>query len=120
MKRLSDYTGTEAFELWADIFDPVFKIISDDKVKKYTAGKDISVQEASKVILKKYPKEAYAILSRIDPDINGANLFPGLVIFVTEMTLGDSARTFFRSAEPEKSDKEPSGSATESIGDGVK
>ena len=120
MKRMSDYTGEEAFDLWADIYEPVRAISDDKEVKKYTSGKDIDIQEAANVILKKHRKEAFKIMNRIDPDINGANILTGLIIFVAEMTTGESSRTFFKSAGREKSDIESSGSATENTEDGVK
>lgn len=114
MKRMSDYTGEEAFELWADIIEPVGAIIDDEDVKKFTTGKDLSIQDAAKVILKKHRKEAFEIMRRIDPEINGANILVGLMVLVAELTTGESSRTFFKSAEREKSDGESSGSATAS------
>lgn len=121
MKNLSDYTGEEAIELWADIFDEVTAIITDKEVAKVTTGDGASVKDASKVILKKFPKETEKILTRIDDsDLNGANIFPRLATFVTEMIIGDKANTFFKSAEQEVSEEESSGSATENTEGGAK
>ncbi len=122
MKRLSDYTGADAIELWADIFDPISTILTDEDVKRHTSGKSISINDATKVIVKKYPKETFEILGRVNDkeEINGANAFPMLVSLVAELVIGDKASTFFKSAEPVKSDEESSGSATENIEDGVK
>ena len=120
MKRMSDYTGEAAIELWADIFDPVQVIAEDKEVQKYTTGDSFSVKDAAKVIMKKHKKEAFEILNRIDPEINGANAFMGVIHFVTELVFGENSRTFFKSPEPEKSDTESSGSATENTEDGVK
>lgn len=122
MKRLSDYKGVEAIELWADIFDDVSTITSDEEVRECTIGKNISIKDAAKVIFRKFPKESYNVLTRIDPEasINGANVFPGLVNFVMELTIGEDSRTFFKSAEQEISAEEPSGSATVNTEDGLK
>ncbi len=121
MKRLSDYTGEEAIEIWADIIDPAMVIIEDEEVQKYTTGKGISIKDAVKVILKKYRKEAMEILNRInDKPLNGASSFPALTVFVSELVFGDNVKAFSRSSEQEKPEDESSGSATGNIKDGEK
>ena len=119
MKRLSDYEGAEALDLWVDIFDDVSTIISDDEVRGYTTGQNISINKAAKLFMKKYPKETLSILKRIDGNINGASAFPAVVNLVFELTLGDKASAFFSPAGQENSEEEPSGSATENTEGGL-
>ena len=118
-RALSDYTGSEAIELWADIYEPVSTILADEDVKKHTTGKGISVNDAAKVMLKKYPKEVFEILNRVDEkETNGANVYSKVVTLIIELISGEKVSTFFKSAEPGKSEEEFSGSATENTGDG--
>lgn len=122
MKRLSDYQGAEAFELWADIFEPAMAILNDEDVKKHTTGENIDVWKACMVVMQKHSDEAIEILNRLDPDdpITGAGALPAVANLLVELIAGDSARGFFRSSEPEKPGGKSSGSATENTEDGEK
>lgn len=122
MKKLSDYTGKEAIELWADIFEPLSVILNDSDMKDDMTKKSISLMEEAKVVMKKYPNEIYEIIKRIDPegDINGANVFTKVAVLLAELRYGDRVSAFFSSAEQEISENESSGSATENTEDGVK
>lgn len=122
MKRLSDYEGIEAIELWADIIDSVNVLLSDKKVSKAIAGSTkTTLTQIAADVMKKYPKEAVQIIERIDDEpINGANVFTKFIVFLTEFMTGDKASAFFKSAEPGKRAKGSSGSAMENTEDGLK
>lgn len=121
MKKLSDYTGKEAIELWADLFDPLAVILSDEEIRKEMTSANVVLMDVAKKTLKKYPDEMFAALSRIDTDeINGANALNKVIVLLAELKYGDKLSAFFNSAEQEKSDEEFSGSATENIEDGSK
>lgn len=121
MKKLSDYTGKEAIELWADLFDPLTVILTDDEIRKDMTSANVVLMDVAKKTLKKYPDEMFEILGRIDDDeINGANVLNKIIILLAELKYGDRVSAFFNSAEREKSDGESSGSATENIEDGLK
>ena len=122
MKKLSDYSGEEAIELWAELFEPMTAILTDDEITENlkSSSKTPLIQIAG-MTMKKFPKEVSQILSRIDDEeINGANILTKLIIFLTELMRGDKASAFFGSAEKETQDEESSGSATESTEDGAK
>lgn len=115
MKRLSDYTGDEAIELWADLIDPIAIILSDNKVAATIKSGKPKIQIA-KEILKDHKKEAADILIRIDPSpINGLNIVLRLVNLLAEIGENDDIKSFFGFAEQVKTDAASSGCATESI-----
>lgn len=121
MKRLSDYTGTEAIELWADLFDPLSAILEDNNIRAEMTDPKVKLMDVAKKVMKIHSGEIFTILSRIDDEeINGANVFNKTVILLAELKYGNKMSAFFSSAEQENSDEEPSGSATENTEDGSK
>ncbi len=111
MKRLTDYEGEEAVDLWADLLDPISTIINDKDVAKVIrsgASKIVIAQE----ILKKHKKEAEQILLRIDPEpINGLNLVVRLIEILADIGNNEEIKPFFGYAAQEKMEQESSGSA---------
>lgn len=99
MKRLSDYTGNEAIDLWADLITPLSAILSDEGVKvAITSGKSqlIIAQE----ILKSHSKEAVDILMRIDDTpINGLNIILRVISLIEEIEENKDIASFFGFAE---------------------
>lgn len=116
MKKLSDYKGDEAIELWADLLEPLTEILSDEKVKKVVqSGK--SKLEIAKVVLKAKKKEAEKILVRIDPEpLDGLNIVLRLVAVLVDMGQHEEIKSFFGFADQEQTEKESSGSVTENTG----
>lgn len=113
MKRLSDYTGDEAIELWADLIDPISIILSDKKIAGVVKSGKPKIQIA-KEILKDHKKEATEILLRIDPSpINGLNIILRLVNLLAEIGENEDIKSFFGFAEQAKTSAESSGCATE-------
>ncbi len=117
MKKFSDYEGNEAIELWADLLEPLSRIVMDDRViDAYRSKKPVVV--AAKEILKEHSEDATAILLRIDPTpLNGLNILTRLIAIISELTESEEFRDFFASAEQVKMELESSGSATENIQD---
>lgn len=114
MKRLSDYTGDEAIELWADLLDPISDILTDKDVAKVTQSGAPPIAIA-KEILKNHKKEAAEILTRIDPEpLDGLNFIMRLVAILVEIGERSDVKAFFGYAAQEKTESESSGSATES------
>ena len=113
MKKLSDYKGDEAIELWADLLEPLTVILSDDNVREaIQSGKPRAV--IAKEILKSHSKDATEILLRIDPEpIDGLNIVLRLVALLADVGQNDEIKTFFGFAEQAKTELEPSGSVTE-------
>jgi len=113
MKKLSDYKGDEAIELWADLIDPLTKLFTDDELKKVvTSGKN--KLEIAKVILKRHKLEAIEIMQRIDPDpIDGVNIVMRLIALLADIGQYEEIKSFFGYAEEAKTDNGSSGSATE-------
>ena len=110
MKRLSDYKGEEAIELWVDLIDEFYEILKDDNLTEYAKGSKIRFASE---ILKTHKKEVSNILLRIDDTpLNGLNILTRVVDVVNEITESPELMSFF-GAQGQKEEKEPSGSATE-------
>jgi hypothetical protein len=114
MKKLSDYQGDEAIELWADLLEPLTSILGDDKVQKVIkSGKPKTT--IAKEILKSHKKEATEIMLRIDPEpINGLNIVLRLVGILADIGQSEEIKSFFGFAEQEQTEAESFGSVTES------
>ena len=110
MRRLSDYQGEEAIELWADIMDSASVIFSDKELRKYAEGSKINL---AKAMLKSHKKEVCDILLRIDDTpINGFNIIVRLVQILEEIGANPEVRDFF-GMQSQNEQQESSGSATE-------
>lgn len=114
MKKLSDYQGDEAIELWADLLGPLTAILSDDKVQKIVkSGKPKML--IAKEILKSHKKEATEILLRIDPEpLDGLNIILRLVALLADIGDNEEIKSFFGYAEQGQTENESFGSVTES------
>ena len=115
MKKLSDYKGDEAIELWADLLEPLTSILSDEKIRK-TIQSGKSKIEIAKIVLKKKKKEATEILLRIDPEpLDGLNIILRLVAVLVDLGQNEEIKSFFGFAEMSRETAEEfSGSPTES------
>lgn len=113
MKKLSDYQGDEAIELWADLIDPIVAILSNEKIQKIVQSGKPKILIA-KEILKTNKKEAVEILQRIDPEpLDGLNIVLRLVNIITDIGQNEEIKSFFGYAEQEQTEEESSGSVTE-------
>lgn len=100
MKTLSSYKDKEAIELWADLLEPMQKILTDKKIREEMSQKGNTVFGVAKTILKAKPTEAIEILLRIDDTaIDGLNLIIRLAAFLTEIGENEDAKAFFGFAE---------------------
>ena len=112
MKKLSDYQGDEAIELWADLLDPISAILANDKLKKIVESGKSKILIA-KEILKTNKKEAAEILQRIDPEpIDALNIVVRLIGLLTEIGENDEVKSFFGFAEQAQTVDGSSGSPT--------
>lgn len=110
MKRLSDYEGEEAIELWCDLSDPMISIFGDAKIANMMRAKKPKVIIAREII-KEYKKEVTEILLRIDDTpINGLNLLIRFVELLNEIGSDPTIQSFFGSLA-EKKEVNTSGSA---------
>lgn len=113
MKKLSDYKGEEAIELWADLMEPAGKILADKKIADVIKSKKAPIFIA-KDILKLHAKEAMDIMLRIDDTpVDGLNAVTRLLVLIGEIMEDDTAKSFF-DTQGQKMDSVSSGSATES------
>ena len=112
MKKLTDYKGEEAIELWADLLDPLTNIFSDKEVQDSIVTGASALSKAQ-TILKTHKNDAVTILLKIDPTpIDGLNLIARLLSLVLEIEHSEVFADFFGSAQPEKTESETSGSVT--------
>lgn len=109
MKKLSDYKGAEAIELWADLIDPLSDILADKNVAKTVkSGKPKMI--IAKEIIKAHKDNAVKILLRIDDTpIDGFNLILRLATLLAEIGENEEAKSFFGYAEQAKEKDASSG-----------
>lgn len=113
MKRLSDYKGDEAIELWADLLDPISEILTDKEVALATKQGQAPIKIA-KLILKSHKIEAADILLRIDPEpLDGFNIIMRLVNLLAEIGENSEIKSFFGYAAQERMENESGGSVME-------
>ena len=118
MKKLSDYQGEAAIELWADLLEPLTAILGDAEIAKVVQSGKPRMMIAS-TILKNHKKEAEEILLRIDPEpLDGLNIVVRLVGILVEIGERPDIKAFFGFAAQEKMESESSGSPTASTEDG--
>lgn len=102
MKKLSDYKGDEAIELWGDLLDPIMRLLADDEVQKINKSGKPKMMIAQE-ILKKHPAEVASILQRIDPEpINGLTVVSRFVGLLTDISTLPELQSFFGFAVQEK------------------
>ena len=112
MKKLSDYQGEAAIELWAELLDPLTVIFEDKDVQNAVRGGG-SLLSKAKAILVAHKKEAVQILTIIDPTpVNGISIITRLVGVMREIEDSEELNDFFGSSAQEKKEKESSGSVT--------
>ena len=113
MKKLSDYQGDEAIELWADLLEPMTEIFTNEKVRDVIQSGKPRVIIAN-VIMHECKKEAVEILERIDPEpINGLNVITRIVGILAEIGQNAEVKSFFGYAVQGQTDSESSGLPTE-------
>ena len=102
MKKLSDYKGEEAIELWADILEPLNAIFTDNEfAEAVRSGK--SKMELAKLLLKNHAKETEEVLLRIDNEpIDGLSILIRVIALLAEIGQNEYAKTFFGFAEQVK------------------
>jgi hypothetical protein len=116
MKRLSDYKGEDAIELWADLLDPITDIFKDPEVLNGIKEGKNTIEKAQ-YILKKHKKNAVKMILAIDPTpINGLNLIVRLVDVLMEIENSEEFGDFFGSPRPGTMENVSSGSVMESTG----
>lgn len=102
MKRLSDYEGEEAIELWCDLADPMIEIFGDKKIANMMRAKKPKIIIAREII-KEYKKEVSEILLRIDDTpINGLNILVRFVELLNEIGNDPTIKSFFGSLAENK------------------
>ena len=112
MKRLSDYKGEAAIELWADLLDPLTAILADKDVQASIRGGESTLSKA-KTILKSHKADAEKILLTVDPTpIDGLNMIARLVSLVLEIENSEVFADFFESPSTERTESESFGSVT--------
>lgn len=115
MKKLSDYQGDEAIELWADLLEPMTQILGDKEIAAIMQSSQPTLLKA-RAILKKYKKETGQILLRIDPEpLDGLNIIVRLVAILAEIGEREDVRSFFGFAGQAKQEGVSTGLPTENI-----
>lgn len=110
MKRLSDYKDDAAFDLLADLLEPISVIFADKELKSVWNKPKI---EVAKYILKNHKKSATDILKAIDNsiEITPISVLKGVIELITDIEKDPTIKDFFKSAEQENGAAVTSGSA---------
>ena len=110
MRKLSDFEGEAAIDLWAEVIEYVSTIFSDPKVREHRNDSKINL---AKEILKLHKSEICKILLAIDDTpINGMNIIARVVGILNELDSDPAIKDFF-GMQGQKETKESSGSAME-------
>lgn len=110
MKRLSDYKGEAAIDLWADLLEYASDIFTDPEVRKAMNGSKVKL---AKTMLKLHKKEVCDMLLAIDETpVNGLNVIARLVTILNEIGEDPDLKDFF-GLQGQKDQEEYSGSAME-------
>lgn len=116
MKRLSDYLGREAIDLWADILEPAARILGDKNVTGQYKKNEPYITLV-KLVLKTHGEDIIEILERIDPEpVNAFNIVSRSVQLVNDISESKEFGSFFGFAGQEQTASVSSGSATENTG----
>lgn len=111
MKRLSDYTGADAIDLWADILEPVGRILADDEIKKQYEKKEPKIK-LIKQVLKTHKDDVIEILTAIDDTpVDALNIVTRFSSLLVDIGKSEEFASFFASAEQVKTDSASFGSA---------
>lgn len=112
MKKLSDYQGEEAIQVWGNLIEPGTAILRDKKLKPMIKGNKSQIEIAT-YIIKNHAKEVEKILLAIDSTpVNGINLLGRTMTLLSDITDNAEALSFFGVQTPKKS-KASTGSVTE-------
>ncbi len=110
MKRLSDYKGEEAIDLWMDLIDIAADIMTDPKVQETSGMPPLKI---AMTMAKLHRAEVCKILLRIDPEpIDGLNVVTRFVDVFSEIAEVPELSDFF-GMRGQNGQEESSGSATE-------
>lgn len=119
MKKLSDYKDEAAIELWADLLEPVSKILTDKEMQEVLRSKKAPIVTA-KEILKKHQKEASEILLRIDDTpLTGLNIVTRLISVLSDIGKDKDVKDFFEYVVQVTKESVSSGLPTESTEESV-
>lgn len=120
MKRLSDYKGEDAIELWGDLIEPLTVILGDKEIADIIQSGKPKLMVA-KTILSNHKKEAEQILMRIDDSpLDGLNILMRLLAILADIGENEEIKSFFGFAGQETAEKESTGSVTENTEDAEK
>ena len=109
MKKLSDFKGEEAIDLWADLLDYATVIFTDPEVRKLRKAPKATI---AKVMLKLHKKEVCNMLLTIDDTpIDGLNIMIRLISLLKEIESDPDLKDFF-DLQGQREKTESSGSAT--------
>lgn len=111
--KLSDFKGEKAIEVFADLLEPMAKILSDKEIVALFQSENVKQIEIVKKLLKAHPKEIVwilAVLDDKDPETYEPN-FITLPMKLLEIINDESVKYLFTSQSQDVSNV--SGSATE-------
>lgn len=119
--RLSDYKNEAALELFADMMDPVGRILADEEIKAAFSAQPLDRAGVVKMLMKKRPAEVLEILRLIDGGDSDTWEISFLQIPIKLMELiSDPEVIMLFTPQGQNAEFDASGSATEVIkADGV-
>lgn len=99
MRKLSDYKGEDAVELWADLMEPLGSILTNEKVRQTVKSGGAPIMIA-KAIMRDCKGPALQLLTRIDDSpVDGANILFRLISIVKEIEENEDFAAFFGVAQ---------------------
>lgn len=117
--KLSDFKGEEAIEVLADIIAPASEIISDKEFQRMISTQGIPYMRIVSYILKEHKKSILDMYEPLMQESREEATPTKLIKLVMDMAQDADLTSLFSSQSPEEA-LTSSGSAMETIGDGLK
>lgn len=113
MKKISDYKGDSAIDLYAEILEPIGEILQDKEISQALSNKK-SIMQIVGIAFRKY-KEAVKkiVLSVDDTEIDGKNIFSRFTTIFIDVLNDKDFIDFFKQAEQVRTDGGSFGFVTE-------
>lgn len=110
MRMLSEIKGDEAFDVLADIIDPISEIIADEEIKKARA-EGVSKLRLGRLLLKNHRGAVKAIIRALGDDPNEVSVI-SLPINIIKLLNDPEITRLFTSLQP-SGDMKPSSAVQE-------
>lgn len=113
MKKLTDYQGAEAIELWANLLEPFSTILAHPEAQKALRDENRTPLSIAQAMLRVSPEAVVQIMQTIDDTpVDGVNAVVRILDVLLEIMNNKDFSAFFGFAVTGETESASSGSAT--------